>query len=85
MTSSSSLPVARTLENGFSIVATGRHKHMIKGAGNFYPQRTGHFHASRLPTLHHLESTYSIHSIIFQFSRPYASLLIGKSKIDPNS
>ena len=83
MTSSFSLAVALTPENGISIVATGRH--MIKGAGKFYPQRTGHFHASKLPTLHHLESTFSTHSIIFQFSRPYASLLIGKSKIDPNS
>jgi len=47
MISSFSLPVALTPENGFSLVATG--SHMIEGAGKFYPQRTGHFHAFKLP------------------------------------
>ncbi len=57
MTSNFSLPVALTPENGFSLVAKG--SHMIEGTGKFYPQRTGHFHAFKLPNLLHLKPTYS--------------------------
>ncbi len=68
MISSFSLPVSLTPENGFSLVTTG--SHMIEGTGKFYSQRTGHFHAFKLPNMDHLEATFSAHRIICQFSRP---------------
>ncbi len=68
MSSSFSLPVALTPENGFSIVSTG--SQMIEGAGKFYPQRTSHFHSFRLSNLNHLEPTYSTQRLICHFSRP---------------
>ncbi len=79
MISSFSLPVVLALENGFSLVATG--SHMIEGAGNFYPQRAGHFHAIKLPNLLHLEPTYSTHRNIFQYSRPYPFVFLNEPGI----
>lgn len=73
MASSFSLPVALTLENGFSLIAT--RSHMIEGAGKFHPQRTGHFHSLKLSNLNHLEPRYGIQRIICQFSRPYPYVL----------